>query len=69
MSLLLDAGHAYAGDYPVGRVWTEARIVVARINRNHRTTTTLLKAAIDSAFSKPGVRELNKLLEKLDPGD
>lgn len=68
MSLLLENGHAEARFYPLGMVWDEARIVVARKNAELASGAALLQMVGASLVSKKGGSSLKKVLKELTSG-
>lgn len=66
VSLLLAEGHPYAQHYPIGMVWDESRLAVARINGFHATQAILVQLAISSALSKEGAKEFKKSIQRLN---
>ncbi len=68
MSLLLDAGHIQANQYPVHWVWEEAEIVMDRQNRTMASEAVLLQAAVSSVLSKPAAKEFGRLIKRLNEG-
>lgn len=68
-SLLLANGHPHARLYPLPILWTEAALVVERINNAEVTTALLVQAAIGSAVSKPGAKHFQQMIERLTDGE
>lgn len=48
------AGHPEAWAYPIGFLWDESNIVLARDNSRIHTELSLLQTAMTSIFSKEG---------------
>lgn len=61
-------GHPRAREYPIGMVWGEARIVIARINTEHAMRAVLLRAAISATESKDGARDFDAMIKELTDG-
>jgi hypothetical protein len=66
--LLLANGHSEAPRYPLGVLWDEAQIVVARENRHFATTAILLQMAVSSMFSKDAGKQFNQTIKDLNDG-
>lgn len=65
VSLLIEHGHLYAAQYPLGKVWDEVAIVVERTNQQEASRTALMHAAAAGVMSKKGLQALQKLLKEL----
>lgn len=68
VSLLQANGHPAVRQYPVGRVWEEAELVVERLNREAATQATVLHAAYAATQTKKGSQHFNKLVKRLNNG-
>lgn len=66
-SQLLDHGHPYAEDYPIGKLWEENQLVVERLMAEEAKTATSMKlvmSTVVSAFAKDGGKKANKEFAK-----
>lgn len=52
-------------NYPVGKVWSEAQLVIERLNSLEVTRATLLQLAVSSVLSKEAGEEFRKALDSL----
>jgi hypothetical protein len=65
---LLASGHPEAPHYPLGVLWDESQIVVARDNRNFATTAILLQMAVSTLFSKEAGKQFSDTIKDLNDG-
>ena len=66
MSLLLAEGHTAARRYPVGVVWSEAKMVRRRINQRISLEAIVLQAAVGSVIAGP--KHFQEVLKGLEDG-
>lgn len=69
VSLLLSEGHQHARHYPVGMVWSEARIVRQRLASRVKQETVLMQMVIGSVFDQKAGKQLTAILKRLDESD
>lgn len=67
-SLLMEHGHVGAHHYPIAMLWDEAQLVVERINSMEASRAVVMRAAIASVVSKPGMKEFKQLIKELSAG-
>lgn len=58
-----------AGRYPIGRLWTEAKIVKDRINAKSAQDALLMQAAIGSILDEKAAKHFKELIGKIQDGD
>lgn len=63
--MLYANGHPEAHNYPFGRLWDEAALVMERINNMAATEAILLQQAVSSVLSKKAHKEFEKTLKKM----
>jgi len=61
-------GHPEARHYPVPMLSREAKIVTARVNRDHATQATMTRLAIASVLSKKASAQFEKQVKRLSEG-
>jgi hypothetical protein len=66
VSLLLEAGHAEAYHYPLGRLFDEVNMVIERRNGIIATETQLRREAVGALFSRKLSGSYRRLLKKLE---
>lgn len=49
-------------------LWDEAALVVERVNTLEASRAVVMRAAIASVISKPGMKEFKKLIRELSDG-
>lgn len=59
------AGHPEAWGYPIGFLWDESNIVLARENSRIHTELSLLQSALTSIFSEKGRAAFKKSMGSL----
>lgn len=69
VSLLLEAGHRHARNYPVAVTWSEARIVRQRLAFRRRQESALMQMVIASVLDQKAGKQLAKLLKRMDESD
>lgn len=70
MSLLLAEGHRHARRYPLGVMWSEARIVRQRHNQKALQDAAVMQAVIGTVLGgKNGHQQLQKLLNRIEQSD
>ena len=51
--------------YPIGKVFMETELVVARINQEEASRAVLIQKAMASVLSKKGAASFSKRIEKM----
>lgn len=69
VSLLLSEGHSEARRYPLGMVWTEARIVRERNTNRRVRDAAITQLVLSTLFSKKAGKELERTLNKVAESD